>query len=133
MYLIRRKKSLRLFPWLLAMAVLLRSFIAPGYMLAISSEEGLGIIFCDGPVSLERGHTDHAANSHDGDKATQDEVHISPICSQWSTSSLQVITAVFEPAVFDESRFEINRFSNTPYYQQYFCNKGIIRGPPALV
>jgi hypothetical protein len=133
MYLFRRKKSLGFFPWLLAVAVLLRSFIAPGYMLAVSSEEGLGIIFCDGPVSLERGHDDHAVNHHGDEDATQDEVHISPICSQWTTSSLLVFTAIFEPGLFDAIRAEINTLYNTPHYQQYSCNNCVIRGPPSFV
>lgn len=133
MYLFRRKNSLRYFPWLLAVAVLLRSFIAPGYMLTISSKEGLGIIFCDGPVSLEHGHDGHAANHHGGDDATQDEVHLSPICSQWSTSSLLVFTAIFEPELFDVIRAEFDPGYNTPHFQQYSCNNYVIRGPPTLV
>lgn len=133
MYLFHRKKSLRFFPWLLAVAVLLRSFIAPGYMLAISSDEGLGIIFCDGLVSIDRGHADHAANHHGGNDVTQDEVHISPICSQWSTSSLLVFTAIFEPVLFDVIRAEIDLGYNTPHFQQYSCNNCVIRGPPTLV
>ena len=133
MNLFRRKKSLRIFPWLLAVAVLLRSFIAPGYMLGISSEEGLGIIFCDGPVTLERGHADHNAHQHDGEDATGSAVQLSPICSQWSTSSLLVFTAIFEPALFDVIRAEVDTFYNIPHYQQFYCNNCVIRGPPALV
>lgn len=117
------------FPWLLAVAVLLRSFIAPGYMLSVSSGNGFGIIFCNGPVSIE-GHTGHPGHHHGDDHTGHSERHTSPVCSQWSTSSLLVFNTVFEPVEFDKSNTaNISEYS-TPSFQQLAINNHVIRGPP---
>lgn len=129
----RRRKTLRILPWLLACAVVLRSFIAPGYMLSASAEDGLGIIFCDGLVSLVS-QTEHSGhhNHHDGGEA-RTEVHISPICSKWSTSSLLLVPDTDIVPIF--TRFSSLR--ETPEHQpavprQFPASKRITRGPPAL-
>lgn len=67
-----------------AVAVFLRSFIAPGFMIKASAEDGLAIIFCDGPVSMVVSQYEHSGHQHHGDDAAQKEIHISPICGQWS-------------------------------------------------
>lgn len=120
------------FPWLLALAVLLRSFIAPGYMLFLSADQGLGIIFCNGPVSIE-GHMNHSGHHHDADDQTSHtEKHLSPVCSQWSTSSLLVFNTVFEPVVFEKSNTENVVVYTTSYFKQYSFNIRVIRGPPVI-
>lgn len=133
MHFFRRRKNLKLLPWLLACAVLLRSFIAPGYMLSASAEDGLGIIFCDGPASLvsESEHSGH--HHHDGGE-NQAGVHISPICSKWSTSSLLLvpytdIVPVF--ALYSSLRETPDQQSAIP--RQFPFSKRIIRGPPHVV
>lgn len=130
----RRRKTLRILPWLLASAVVLRSFIAPGYMLSASAEDGLGIIFCDGLVSLvlqteQSGHHHH----HDsGEIGT--EVHISPICSKWSTSSILLVPETDILPVFAL----YSSLRETPEHQpavprQFPASKRVTRGPPLTI
>lgn len=133
MHFFRRARTLRFFPWLLAAIVLLRSFIAPGYMFSVSAEAGLGIIFCNGPVSIYSEHERHAAHHHGDDHANQGGVHISPVCSDWSISSLLVFAPIFEPVLFDATLSDISVAYNTPFFQQYSVSPREIRGPPLLV
>lgn len=131
----RHKRNLKVFPWLLAAAVLLRSFIAPGYMLAASAGTGFAIIFCDGPVSINSKNDEHAAHHHysdDGDQV-RSEIHVSPVCSDWSTSGLLVFNAIFEPVLFDAKPAETGPDYDTPPFPQRPDNTRTIRGPPALV
>ena len=129
----RRQQNLRTFLCIIAVAVFLRSFIAPGYMLKASAEDGLGIIFCDGPVSLYIPQDDHSAHHHHGDDSdTQQETHISPICSQWSTSSLLVFNTIVVPVRLDAERTVYSYHYTTPYFQQYSDFTRVIRGPPSL-
>jgi len=127
----RRRKTLRLLPWLLACALVLRSFIAPGYMLTASAEDGMGIIFCDGLVSLVS-QSDHSGHHHHhGSDEVQAEVHISPICSKWSTSGLLVINTFYLPetspsAVLPESNYQ------APFIRQFTNVLRPNRGPPSF-
>ena len=76
--------------WLIAAAVLLRSFIAPGYMLAVTGGD-LHLAFCYGPVAAAQASQDHGeGHQHHASDAAGDEttVYVSPSCSFWSTSSL---------------------------------------------
>ena len=132
MYISRYAKRMKLLPWLLSAVLVLRSFIAPGYMLSVSAENGLDIVFCNGPVSIE-GHMDRYGHHHGDEHSTHGEKHLSPICSQWSTSSLLVFNAVFEAVVFDKSLAENIPAHSTLFFQRCFKNNHVIRGPPVLV
>jgi len=126
-----RKQKLTTFCWLIALAVVLRSFIAPGYMLSVSADDGLGIIFCNGPGGIYAQHDVHAHHHHDGG-GTQHQNHISPTCSFWSTSSLFVVTPHFEPALIVSTRVEQPVQFQTLLLQQFFDTTRFIRGPPSL-
>lgn len=134
----RRKQNVIKLIWVISLAVFLRSFIAPGYMISASAEDGLGLIFCDGPVSLNiqqdqsSGH--HAEHQHHGnnDDEVQQEIHISPICSQWSTSSLLVINTLFNPPFVISTRVKQHTYYQKLILQQAFNNHRDIRGSPYL-
>ncbi len=132
-YFRRKQNSINLV-WIIALAVVLRSFIAPGYMLSTSIEDGLGIVFCDGPVSLNTQQEDHSKHHNHGDDndEAQQEIYISPICSQWSTSSLLVINTLFVPAFIISTRVKQHTHYQTPLRQQFFDSTRDIRGPPSL-
>ena len=134
MPLFRRKKNPGVYPWLLAAAVLLRSFVAPGYMLTVSAETGPGIIFCNGPVFLNAHHDQHPSHHHAaGDGKARDDIHISPVCSDWSTSGLLVISAVFETVLFDAARTASGPEYTPPLFHLFSETTRAIRAPPALV
>ena len=123
-----RNRFSRIFPWLLISALLLRSLIAPGFMLSVTASDGLGIIFCNGPVqqSPDEVHYQHYGNGMD----TQDTTVISPVCSQWSTSSVLVfnsgvdLLAAEYPGTIVEDHYRPPSTSVT-YNNQH------IRAPPA--
>lgn len=130
----RRQQRSRFFLCIIATAILLRSFIAPGYMLRTSAEEGFGIIFCDGPVTVNIKQNDHTPHQHHGDDTdVNEEVHISPVCSQWSTSSQLVFHSELEPVhpVTAGSGY-FNHYKLTPY-RKFSDPARIIRGPPVYV
>ena len=125
----RRHKDLRTHLILIALAVVLRSFIAPGYMLSISPEGGLGLAFCDGPVAMYQ--ADHAHDHHDhGDDDGAAESHISTSCSFWSTSSLMVINSVLVPDLVVASTQPEQTVYRAPNLQTFISNSRVIRGPP---
>ena len=113
------------------MSLVLRSFIAPGFML--DTTDGPAIIFCEGPAGayasvhqdMQHGHHDH------GDKANH-RAHFTPTCTYWSISSLLVFTAIFDPALFDVIRPGKVAGYYVPDYQQYTANTHVIRGPPSF-
>ena len=127
----RRKQKLTTISWLIALAVVLRSFIAPGFMLSVSSDVGLRIIFCNGPGGIYAQHNVHAHHHHDDGEA-EHQNHISPTSSFWSTSSLFVVTPHFEPAPTLLVRAEEPVQYYTLILQQFFDNIRVIRGPPSL-
>ncbi len=129
MHFFRRHKNLRIYLALIALAVVLRSFIAPGYMLSISADGGLGLAFCDGPVAMYQAHESHAHHDHDGDDS-EAESHISTSCSFWSASSLQIFNSVLEAEPVTVSRHQNKIFYRTPILQSYIVNFRVIRGPP---
>ena len=134
MHYFRRKKSLSRFIWVIALAVVLRSFIAPGYMLSASATDGLSIIFCNGPVSLDVNSDDHAAHHHDGNSdEIQQQVHISPTCGHWSTSSMLVFNT-FQAQLLDGAITGIYEYTYKPLLlKRNSVNTRVIRGPPLLV
>ncbi len=100
-------------------------------MIKASAEEGLGIIFCDGPVTLYIPQDDHSGHHHHGsDSDVEQETHISPVCSQWSTSSVLVFNTVIEPVQIDSIRSEFINHYVAPSYQEYSDFTRVIRGPP---
>lgn len=80
----------------LVCGVLLRSLIAPGFMLDVggSGPFGLQIVLCDGPA----GTASLAAQNHRGPHGTTDvagheqhpEEHLSATCGMWMSSSVYV-------------------------------------------
>lgn len=113
--------------------VFLRSFIAPGFMLSVSPDKGLGIIFCDGPVVVYSQEDTSPHHHHDGDDEASDTVtHISPVCSHWSTSGANAITVSFEAFQFD-TQFQDEVISQDILLTGYsvFTNR-TIRAPPIL-
>ena len=126
----RRHKNLRIHLYLIGLAVVLRSFIAPGYMLSISTDGGLGLAFCDGPVAVyqvDKSHDHH--DGHDGgDEAAVS--HISTGCNFWSTSSVIVFNSVLqvEPVVVTGQQDQIPY--QTPNLENFNVNSRVIRGPP---
>lgn len=131
MRFLRKSKNPGYLLYIVAVAVFLRSFIAPGYMLKASAEDGLAIIFCDGPVSMYTPQDEHTGHHHHGEGDAQKETHISPICSQWSTSSVLVFNSIVEPLGLDKTlSLYINHYT-TPYLQQFSDTNRVTRGPPA--
>ena len=128
----RQKRKIINLTRVISLTVILRSFIAPGYMLSASIDDGLELIFCDGPVSLTSTDDDHSSHHrhHNIDDGIEQEIHISPVCSHWSTSSVLVLNTLFEPTfVFiirhdEQTRYQSNLVTQTS------DNTNDIRGPP---
>ena len=119
----------RVFPWLLISALVLRSLIAPGFMLSVSAADGLGIIFCDGPV-LQTADTAHHQH-HDNGVDSQDTTVISPVCSQWSTSSVLVFNSGIDLLPTELPGTTIEDRYRPPAIPVTYTNQRIIRAPPA--
>lgn len=126
----RQSHHLRSLLSVVLVAVFLRSFIAPGFMLKASTEDGLGIIFCNGPVSMVVLQDEHSGHHRHGDEDAQKETHISPICSQWSTSSVLVFNSLIEPLDLDVHRTEFFYHYSPPFLQHFSKTDRITRGPP---
>ncbi len=136
MYFFRRKKILYKLIWFISLSVFLRSFIAPGYMVSASAENGLGLILCNGPVSFNIQQDQHSEHHHHDNHSNDDvsnEIHISPICSHWSTSSLLVIDSLFKPENVKAIHVKQHTQYITRLFQQVFNNNHDIRGPPSLI
>lgn len=114
---------------LLILALVLRTFIAPGYMLAFSPAGGLGIIFCDGPVSLTVDPADK--HSHHGHHDDEDAgFSISPTCSYWSTSGLGFVTPDVIPVPSVPTVITLRaEYDSQPALQTGFIFRSI-RAPP---
>ena len=116
----------------IAVGLVLRSFIAPGFML--DTTDGLAIIFCEGPIGAHAlVHQDGQQDHHDHGGKANHQVHFTPTCTHWSISSLLVFNAIFEATLFDAIHSEYDAAYNTPYFQQCSGNSCIIRGPPFLI
>ncbi|MFT5426468.1 MAG: hypothetical protein ACI9ZT_001409 [Gammaproteobacteria bacterium] len=126
----RRHKYLRIHLILIGLAVFLRSFIAPGFMLSISADGGLGLAFCDGPVVMYQSSDSHDHHSHDGNEG-EAESHISTSCSFWSTSSVMVFNTVFEAEPVIVSRHQNQIIYRPSNLQRFIPNSRVTRGPPA--
>ncbi len=134
MFQTRRGRNLKYLIRLLITALVLRSLIAPGYMISTSAHDGLAIIFCDGPVSIASGkngdHADHHHHSDDPADASQ-EIHISPVCSHWSASGHFTFDA--DPQA---PRLALTRYREPTLYQPRLANRQTgtttpIRAPPS--
>lgn len=125
----RCHNHLRIHLYLIGLAVVLRSFIAPGYMLSISADGGLGLAFCDGPVAMHQANDSHAHYDHDGNDS-EAESHIPTSCSFWFTSSLLVINSVLIPSLVVMSRHQEQIVYQAPNLQIFITNSRVIRGPP---
>ena len=126
----RRHKNLRTHLYLIGLAVVLRSFIAPGYMLSIGGGGGLGLAFCDGPVAMYKSSDLHDHHNHDGDDGTA-ESHISTSCSFWSTSSVLVFNSALEaePVIVIRHQNQITYRSSNLH--KFIVDSRVIRDPPA--
>jgi hypothetical protein len=129
MHFFRRHKNLEIHLTLIALAVVMRSFIAPGYMLSISVDGGLGLAFCDGPVVMYQANDSHAHHNHDGNDG-EAESHISTSCSFWSTSSVLVFNSVLEAEPVIVTRHQNQIAYQAPNLYVFIVNSRIIRGPP---
>ncbi|NOG59302.1 MAG: hypothetical protein HND53_02300 [Proteobacteria bacterium] len=100
-------------------------------MVSASAEDGLGLILCEGPVSytVQKDEDSEHDHHHSNDEASG-ELHISPVCSHWSTSSLLVINTLFEPANIITIQLLQKTQYQTQLFQQDFNNNHDIRGPP---
>jgi len=107
----RRKILRRSVPWLLLLALLLRSLVAPGYEIANTGEDGkfsLGIVWCPGlnGVNLingldqkqsldDHGH-DHqhesAQESSDQNTGASAGDHFAAACGLWTGNSITFVT-----------------------------------------
>ncbi len=132
MKIIRKIHKHNSLSWLLGALILLRAMIVPGYMVSASGQDGLQIIFCDGPVSIsstqEHHHSQHMGH-HDKGKS----VHISPTCSDWSTSGLLLVDGFYQlpVTIFDKS-FSVPDYRN-PEFQQTSLHNRAIRAPPVFI
>lgn len=126
-----RHKNLRIHLYLIGLAVVLRSFIAPGYMLSISADGGLGLAFCDGPVAMYQAKDSHHHHDHGGDNESS-ESYVSTTCSFWSTSSLLVFNTVLEAEPVTVIRYQNQIVYQAPNIQKILANSRVIRGPPDL-
>ena len=108
----------------------LRSLIATGFMLAVSGN-GLEIIVCDGPVSIRPAISEHSGheNHHSTGHTENSKLHISPTCSDWSTSSLLVFNSLFELSIFDRYTNESILFEPI-YVDESIDSINQIRAPP---
>lgn len=124
-----RHKNLRIHLYLIGLAVVLRSFIAPGYMLSISADGGLGLAFCDGPVAMYQAKDSHHHHDHGGDNESS-ESYVSTTCNFWSTSSLLVFNTVLEAEPVTVIRYQNQIVYQAPNIQKILANSRVIRGPP---
>ncbi len=126
----RRHKNLRTHLYLIGLAVVLRSFIAPSYMLSIGGDGGgLGLAFCDGPVAMYQSSYLYDHHNHDGSEG-EAESHISTSCSFWSTSSVLVFNSALEAETVIVSRYQKQISYQSPNLHKFIGNSRVIRGPP---
>ena len=125
-------------PRFLVSVLVVRSLIAVGFMLSVSNH-GLELVFCDGPVSFKPvehiANSQHAYGEHDHHAmghAEDSQLHISPSCSDWSTSSLLVINNSIEFITFRQVTELIAPF-NYKLVDPSFVSINLIRAPPYLV
>lgn len=101
-------------------------------MISASADDGLALIFCDGPVSLVSKGEGHASGHHHNSETgeAQQEVHVSPICTEWATSGILVVNTLFEPASVFEAISVEHTFYEVQPVEQSFYHTSYIRGPP---
>ncbi len=124
----RHRKNLRTFLYLICLAVVLRSFIAPGYMLSIGANGDPGLAFCGGPVNMYQ--TGDLHDHHNEDVGTA-ESHISISCSFWSTSSVMVFNSALEVELVIVADDQKQIFYQSSNLHKFIINSHVIRGPPA--
>lgn len=144
MHFFRYSIKLRKLIAFIVLGMLVRSFVAPGYMLDTNPADGsfLAITLCDGPAGINAiadlldqdhdhdHHHNHGDHSEEHEHAVQD--HGFSACSFWSSSSLSLAanTSFLEPAIFLFSDELLIHQNQTPYQSAY--NRRFARAPPAL-
>jgi hypothetical protein len=119
-------------PRILVTMILLRSLIATGFMLAVS-DGSLELITCNGPVSFVSVASDSKHEHHNSSEHSEkSQLHISPSCSDWSTSSLLVGIPVFELPVLELAPEKTIR-SNIVFIDESLNSINQIRAPPSVV
>jgi len=121
------KVSTSFITWVLAAGLVLRSFIAPGFMLDTS--DGLAIVFCEGPAGAYAAAHPGKHHEHHHGKPSDRHKHFTSSCTHWSTSGLLVINTFFDvlslpaPAIL-ESHYR------APFLLHYSNTLHPNRGPP---
>lgn len=118
---------------ILVTMVFLRSLIATGFMLGVSGSS-LELIVCEGPVSFKSASLEHSGHHHDhsSDHSDKSQLHISPSCGDWFTSSLLVAVTSFELSHFNLTPEKTIQF-NALLVDESFDSINQIRAPPSLV
>lgn len=131
----RRKRYLDKYTWIITLALVLRSFIAPGFMLDTSSGNRPAITICNGPAGLFApvgSYTEHSAHHHVTDGKNAHHNHITPTCCNWSTSSMLVFDFFVEEIPVNANRTDNFPYYLTPLFLEYIDPARFTRGPPLL-
>jgi len=100
-------------------------------MLSVGEEDGLSIIFCNGPVDLSPMQGDEAHHHHGDIESDSPILFISPICSDWSTSSTLALYLPLETLNPHIERGQETNPYNAPKLTQIATPNQLIRAPPA--
>lgn len=120
--------------WTIALAIFLRSLIAPGYMLdPVSSDNaGLNIIVCHGLASIYAPPSSGGHKHHHGEHNGQEQHYATPSCGFWTTSGLFIVSSQFQPASFFINKATIITEQRLLTDSYFFANTYPIRAPPTL-
>ena len=125
-----RKQDMNKYAWIIILALVLRSFVAPGFMLDTSSGSGLAIIFCNGPAGLyvpASDYTEHRAHHHSPGDGSGHQNHITPACSDWSTSGMLVFDSYVDVYSLDTGHtVNIQQYA-TPLFLEFVDSNRSIR------
>ena len=131
---VRHKNRSTLLVRLIALAVILRSFIAPGFMLGVSADGGLSIMFCNGPAGVHAQYDGHGGHSHHhDDQGAGNSGHVTPACTHWSTSGSFVVAVLTVP-LFSAFSPDQEKPSTPPtVVPSHLDSARVTRGPPTLI
>lgn len=119
---------------LLILGVLIRSFIAPGYMLQVAGKDGPGIVFCNGPVAAIQQQNSEHSQYHRRQKGdhTGTGGHFNTTCSFWSASSFGNVNPALPlvPFIATETKLPVDYAS--PLILQPHDDSRTIRAPPSF-
>lgn len=133
MQIFRCSQHLTLAARLLVAAIVLRSLIAPGFMLSVSADDGLNIVFCNGPVAVHAPDNGHSGHHHADTGETGKQAHVTPMCGHWSSSSHYVVTAFFAPSMDVPLPAKANTKYQSAPVQKFLDSPRVTRGPPSPV